>query len=133
MTITGFAYTFIALVYILALSVCAWRSEMYSPNRIGIFGLIVAWLIPPIYWYRFTDRFARNLPAIFMAICMTASIVLSLYCLMFISGLLGVHSHLSLTIATILWFMVPAITTLAFIFSRFERQKGSGVSDQSKG
>ena len=133
MTIEGFIFLFVLisfpLLYTIALSICAWRNETCSnTHHIGVLGLIVIWLFPPIYWYRYTrtvlvhENRLRNCIDVLMS-------VLLCYCgMMGISGLAGIGVDLAFArvIVHLLWFTVPVVTTVASLLYRIRNRGKTG-------
>ena len=117
MTLLGLSCVAFSVMYVLALSIYAWKID-YRSRGFEYLGVILAWLIPPFYWHKTASQFCSRFSAEYMAVAMTASIIFSLYSIILISGMLGVHSRLSFTIAAVLWFALPANITLAFFSSK---------------
>jgi len=117
MTTSGLVYVLSSLLYVFALAIFALRAQLYSKNKYNWIILILMWLVPLAYWFQITYLLGRSLK-LYASVSLILCVIFPLLCFSMISGLLGVHNHLSLTIAAVMWFMLPASITFAFIFAR---------------
>ena len=121
------AYIAVALLYTLSLSVCAWSHKTHFRNKADFFHLVVAWVFPPICWGKTTQFFIQKLPARYNVLVRVGSLILTAYCLLLISGLMGAgiarDGTIPLIIALVLWYMVPVVTTIACVVSCVKRMR----------
>ena len=50
------------------------------------------------------------------------SLLASFYCFAFVSGLLGAHKNHTVTLAAILWFMLPLAVSMKYIIEKLHQK-----------
>ena len=68
MSSQGYGLSFIALAYILSISIYILKAPR-ALNRGRWVGLILMWLLPPIYWYKYMRNLLRDKIGLHMALC----------------------------------------------------------------
>ena len=133
----GLFLILIELLYVLALSAYAWLYGIRSYNWIGFFHLVVAWFFPPFLWGRITHCFIQELSAGYKTLFKVISLMLTSYCFLLNSGLIGVAMVNRLVFLwvfiIVLWFIVPAVATVSFIVSCVRRTRTSGSNPKTEG
>lgn len=120
----GLICSIIAVGYTILITGYAVYVEIFlSYKKISLMNLMFALLFPPFYWMRYTNIFTRPPSKMLVALLGPISIILGIYCIIFISGMLGVamredYSLLALGLAATVWFLMPISLAISYFISR---------------